>query len=105
MIIEINELFPYQCFGVRIEYEDEKKICWFKDNYDLQKYLNRYNLDKKNIKIDYRDEQPPESNTKHNRSVEQKPKSKSDGSKSPVRKRKSSVDPGRNIARNSKSKK
>ena len=100
-----TELFPYESFGVRLEVKAENRICWFKDDYDLQKHLNRYNLDKKTLKIDYRDEQPPEPNTKHKRSVEQKPKSKSDGSKSPVRKRKSSVDPGRNIARNSKSKK
>ena len=100
-----TELFPYESFGVRLEVKAENRICWFKDDYDLQKHLDRYKLDKKTLKIDYRDEQPSEPNTKHKRSVEQKPKSKSDGSKSPVRKRKSSVDPGRNIARNSKSKK
>lgn len=102
-----TELFPYQNHPYRLEFGEKKNttVCYFSCEEHLQKYLNRYNLDKKTLKIDYRDEQPPEPDTKHKRSVEQKPKSKSDGSKSPVRKRKSSVDPGRNIARNSKSKK
>ena len=37
------ELFPYESFGVRLDHKDEKKICWFKDDYDLQKYLNGIN--------------------------------------------------------------
>jgi len=98
------ELFPYESFGVRLEHLNEKRICWFKDDYELQKYLERYKLDKRTIKIDYRDE-PVVPSKKHKRSVEQKPKPKSDGSKSPVRKRKPSVDSTRNTTRTPKSKK
>jgi hypothetical protein len=100
-----TELFPYETFGVRLEHMNEKKICWFKDDYDLQKYLERYKLDTRKTKIDYRDAKPTEPNKKHKRKVEQKPKPKGDGSASPVRKRKSSVDSTRNTTRNSKSKK
>ena len=100
-----TELFPYETFGVRLEHMNEKKICWFKDDYDLQKYLERYKLDTRKTKIDYRDAKHTEPNKKHKRKVEQKPKPKGDGSASPVRKRKSSVDSTRNTTRNSKSKK
>ena len=71
------ELFPYESFGVRLDHKDEKKICWFKDDYDLQKYLERYKLDKRTIRIDYRDGEPTKSSEKRKRSVEQKPKPKS----------------------------
>jgi hypothetical protein len=45
------ELFPYESFGVRLEHLNEKRICWFKDDYELQKYLERYKLDKRTIKL------------------------------------------------------
>jgi hypothetical protein len=99
------ELFPYESFGVRLEHINEKRICWFKDDYELQKYLERYKLDKRTIKIDYRDGQPTKPSEKRKRSVEQKPEPKSKGSSGTVRKRKSSVDSTRNTARNTKRKK
>jgi len=86
------ELFPYESFGVRLEHINEKRICWFKDDYELQKYLERYKLDKRTIKIDYRDEQPTKPGQKRKRSVEQKPEPKSKGSSGAVRRRKPSVD-------------
>ena len=71
------DLFPFESFGVRLEHINEKRICWFKDDYDLQKYLERYKLDKRTIRIDYRDGEPTKPSQKRKRSVEQKPEPKS----------------------------
>jgi hypothetical protein len=99
------DLFPYESFGVRLEHKDEKRICWFKDDVDLQKYLNRYKLDKRTIKIDYRDGEPTKPSQKRKRSVEQKPKPKSEGSSSTSKKRTSSVDSSGNTSSTTKRKK
>ena len=100
-----TELFPYESFGVRIEIPKENRIAWFKDDYDLQKYLIRSKLDTKTVKIDYRDEKPPVRSKKHKRDVEQKPEPKNNRSVGSVRKRKSSVDSTRNTSRTTKRKK
>lgn len=99
-----TSLFPYENFPVRLEQKGENRICWFKDDHDLQKHINRYKLDKRTIKIDYRDE-PPVTSKRNKRSVEQKSKSKSDGSSGAVRKRKSSVDSTGDTSRSTKRKK
>jgi hypothetical protein len=99
------ELFPYESFGVRLEHINEKRICWFKDDYELQKYLERYKLDKRTIKIDYRDGEPVVRSKKHKRDVEQKSEPKSKGSSGTVRKRKPRVDSPRNTAGTTKHKK
>ena len=99
-----TSLFPYENFGVRLEVKAENRIAWFKDDYDLQKYLVRSKLDKRTLKIDYRDE-PPKSSKTNKRSVEQKSKPKSDRSAGAVRKRKSSVDSTRNTTGTTKRKK
>ena len=98
------ELFPYEKFGYRLEFGEKKNttICWFECSEHLDKYLERYKLDKRTIKIDYRDGEPIEPSQKRKRSVEQKSKPKSDRSASPIRKRKSSVDPTRNTTRNTR---
>jgi hypothetical protein len=100
-----TSLFPYENFPVRLHQKEENRVCWFKDEIDLQKYLNRYKLDKRTIKIDYRDGEPTDASKKRKRSVEQKPKSKGDGSVSTVRKRKPKLDTTGNTTRNSKRKK
>ena len=100
-----TSLFPYENFSVRIHQKEENRVCWFKDEIDLQKYLNRYKLDKRTIKIDYRDGEPTDTSKKRKRSVEQKSKPKSDGSSSTVRKRKPKLDTTGNTTRNSKRKK
>ena len=51
-------LFPYESFAIRLEKKEENRICWFKDDYDLQKHLIRYKLDKRKIKVFYRDGEP-----------------------------------------------
>ncbi len=102
-----TELFPYENHPYRLEFGEKKNptVCFFSCEEHLQKYLERYKLDSKTTKIDYRDGKPSESSKKHTRSVEQKPKPKSHGSASPVRKRKPSVDSTRNTTRSTKSKK
>ena len=101
-----TELFPYEKFAFRLEFGEKKNptVCWFECQEHLDKYLERYRLDKRTLKIDYRDE-PVVVSKKHERSVEQKTKPKSDGGTSAVRKRKSSVDSTRNTSRTSKPKK
>jgi len=102
-----TELFPYDKFGFRLEFGEKKNstVCYFECQEHLDKYLERYRLDKRTIKIDYRDGEPVDTSKKRKRSVEQKSKSKSDGGSSPVRKRKSSMDSTRNTTRTPKSKK
>jgi len=102
-----TELFPYDKFGFRLEFGEKKNstICWFECEEHLQKYLERYRLDSKTTKIDYRDGKPIESSKKHKRSVEQKSKPKSDGSTGAVRKRKPKLDSSKNTTRSTKSKK
>jgi hypothetical protein len=86
------QLFPYPSMSVRLEISEENRVCWFRDNYDLQKHLTRYKLDKKKIKIFYRDGEPIQQRKTNKRSVEQTPKPKSNRGSGTVRKRKSSVD-------------
>ena len=99
-----TELFPYETFAIRLEFGEKKNttICHFQCEEHLQKYLERYRLDKRTIKIDYRDGEPTQPSQKRKRSVEQKPGTKSKGSSGAVRKRKSNVDSTRNTTRNSR---
>jgi hypothetical protein len=101
------ELFPYEKFGFRLEFGEKKNItvCWFECQEHLDKYLERYKLDKRTIKIDYRDGKPVVRSKKHKRDVEQKPEPKSNRSSGSVRKRKSSVDSSRNTSGTTKRKK
>ena len=78
-------LFPFETFGVRLEIKEENRLCWFKDDYDLQKYLTRYKLDKRKIKVDYRNGEPAKSGKKHKRSLEQRTTKSSGGSSSESR--------------------
>ena len=102
---KVNDLFPYETFGVRLEHTNEKKISWFKDDYDLQKYLERYKLDKRTIRIDYRDGEPTEPSKKHKRSVEQKSGTKSKGSSGTSKGRTTRVDSVGNTTRTTRTKK
>jgi len=76
------QMFPYLSMSVRLEIKEENRLCWFKDDYDLQKYLTRYKLDKRKIKVDYRDGEPAKSGKKHKRSLEQRTTKSSGGSSS-----------------------
>lgn len=69
-----TELFPYENFPVRLYQKEENKIAWFKDDYDLQKHLERYKIDKRTIKIDYRDGEPTKSGKTNKKNLKQKSK-------------------------------
>jgi len=102
-----SELFPYETFPIRLEFGEKKNttICHFQCQEHLDKYLERYKLDKRTIKLDYRDREPAQPSQKRKRSVEQKSGTKSKGSSGTVRKRKPSVDSTRNTAGTTKRKK
>jgi hypothetical protein len=102
-----TSLFPYDTFPIRLEFGEKKNptICHFQCQEHLDKYLERYRLDTKTIKIDYRDEKPIRSRKTNKGSVEQKSKPKGKRSPSSVQKRKPSVDSAGNTARTTKRKK
>ena len=101
-----TELFPYEKFSFRLEFGEKKNstVCWFECQEHLDKYLERYKLDKRTLKIDYRDE-PPVKCKRNTGSVEQKPKPKSKGSSGTSKRRTTRVDSTRNTTRTTKSKK
>ena len=98
-----TELFPYESFGVRLEHINEKRICWFKDDYELQKYLERYRLDKRTIKIDYRDGKPVESGKKQQNSLQKRPRKTSNRSSSGSGRSTKKLDSPGNVGGSSKS--
>ena len=102
-----TELFPYENHPYRLEFGEKKNptVCYFSCEEHLQKYLERYKLDKRTLKIDYRDGKPPDTSEKRKRSVEQKPKPKSKGSSSASKGRTTRVDPPSNTSRSTKRKK
>ena len=102
-----TELFPYETFPIRIEFGEKKNttICHFQCQEHLDKYLERYKLDKRTIKLDYRDGEPTQPSQKRKRSVEQKPKPKGKGSAGSVSKRRTRMDPASNSASTTKRKK
>jgi hypothetical protein len=79
-----TELFPYENHPYRLEFGEKKNstVCFFSCEEHLQKYLTRYKLDTKTVKIDYRDEQPIKSNKKQQNSVEQRTRKTSSGGSS-----------------------
>ncbi len=70
-----SEQFPYETFPIKLQVKEGKSItvCFFQCDEHLQKHLERYKLDKNDIKIDYRDGEPVVRSKKHKRDVEQKP--------------------------------
>jgi len=102
-----TELFPYEKFGFRLEFGEKKNttVCWFECQEHLDKYLERYKMDKRTIKIDYRDGKPVDTSKKRKRSVEQEPKPKSKGSSGTSKGRTTCVDSTRNTTRTTKRKK
>ena len=76
------ELFPHENHPYRLEFGEKKNvtICWFSCEEHLQKYLERYKLDKRTIKIDYRDGEPVKSGKKLKNNLQQGTGKNSDGS-------------------------
>jgi hypothetical protein len=102
-----TELFPYDKFGFRLEFGEKKNttVCWFECQEHLDKYLERYRLDKRTIKIDYRDGEPVDTSKKRKRSVEQKPEPKGKRSSGTSKGRTTRVDSTRNTTGTTKRKK
>ena len=102
-----TSLFPYENFGYRLEFGEKKNvtICWFECQEHLDKYLERYKLDKRTIKLDYRDGEPVVLSKKHKGSVEQKSKPKSNRSSGTSKKRTTSVDSSKHTSGTTKRKK
>ena len=102
-----TELFPYETFPIRLEFGEKKNttICHFQCQEHLDKYLERCKLDKRTIKIDYRDGEPTKPSQKRKRSVEQKPEPKSKGSSGTSKGRTTRVDSTRNTTGTTKRKK
>jgi hypothetical protein len=95
-------VFPYETFPWRLEFTNT--VCYFECEEHLQKYLDRYNMKPKDIKVLNRDGKSLKSSQKHKKSVEQTTGKISNRSSGTVRKRKSSVDSTRNSTRSTKSK-
>jgi len=98
-------LFPYEKFGYRLEFGEKKNttVCWFECQEHLDKYLERYKLDKRTIKVDYRDGEPVSPRKRNKRSVEQTPRPKSNGSSGSSKGRTTRLDSTRNTSRTTKS--
>lgn len=75
-------LFPYLSFPIRLEFglKKDNTICFFQCEEHLQSYLNRYKLDRRKIKIDYKDGEPVKSGKKHKTNLQQKSGKNSDRS-------------------------
>jgi hypothetical protein len=102
-----TELFPYETFPIRLEFGEKKNttICHFQCQEHLDKYLERCKLDKRTIKIDYRDGEPTKPSQKRKRSVEQKSGTKSKGSSGTSKGRTTRMDSTRNTTGTTKRKK
>ena len=102
-----TELFPYETFPIRLEFGEKKNttICHFQCQEHLDKYLERCKLDKRTIKIDYRDGEPTKPSQKRKRSVEQKPEPKSKRSSGTSKGRTTRMDSTRNTTGTTKRKK
>lgn len=101
-----TELFPYETMSVRLEFGEkkDKTICYFQCNEHLEKYLTRYKLDKRKIKIDYRDGEPVKSGKTDKKKLQQGTGKSSGGSTSRSRGSTKNVDATRNSNRSHKSK-
>jgi hypothetical protein len=79
-----TELFPYENHPYRLEFGDKKNltICWFECEEHLNKYIVRYKLDKKIIKIDYKNAKPIKSSKKNKDNLQQGTTKTSDRSSS-----------------------
>lgn len=99
-----TSLFPYSSFPVRLEIKEENKIAWFKDEIDLEKHLTRYKLDKRKIKVQYRDEQSVKSSKSSKAKVRSRTTKSSNGSTTTNRRSTKKLDPSGNTGGTRKSK-
>ena len=101
-----TELFPYETLPIRLEFGEKKNItvCHFQCQEHLDKYLDRYKLDKRTIKIDYRDEKPIKSGKTNKTKVRQGTGEKHTGSTSRSKGSTKKLDASGTIGSTSKSK-
>jgi hypothetical protein len=101
-----TSLFPYESFDIRLQFGERKNItvCYFECDEHLQKYLNRHKLDKKTIKIDYRDGEPVKSSQTNKNNVQSGTGKTSNGSTNRNRRGTKSVDTNGNTRGTRKSK-
>lgn len=99
-------LFPYFSFPIRLEHGDKKEsaVCWFECEEHLQRYLDRYKLDKRKIKINYRDEQPTKSSKTNKKKLQSTTKKNGDRSGGGNRGSTKNLDTNRTSNRTRKSK-
>lgn len=97
--------FPYELFPWRLEYKDKSVICYFECEEHLQKYIDRYRLNPKNISVENRDGKSTISSKKHKGSIQSSTSSHRNGSAGAIRKRNTSMDSTGNSSGNSRKKK
>ena len=102
-----TSLFPHSNFPVRLEFGEkkEKTICYFECDAHLQKYITRYKLDKRKIKVDYRDAESTQSDETNKNKVRQGTRKTSSRSATKSTRSTKKLDSNRNTNRTSKSKK
>jgi hypothetical protein len=99
-----TEMFPYETFPIRLEFGEKKNttVSYFQCEEHLQKYLERYKLDKRTIKIDYRDGEPVKSGKANKTKVRQGTGKDSGGSTTRSRRSTKNVDSSGNTHRTRK---
>jgi hypothetical protein len=99
------QLFPYLSFPIRLEFglKKDNTICFFQCEEHLQSYVNRYKLDRREIKIDYRDGEPVKSGQKHTKGLQSGTTKNSGGSTSRSKGSTKNVDTNRTSNRTRKS--
>ena len=90
-----TSLFPYENHPYRLEFGEkkEKTVCFFSCEEHLQKYLTRYKLDKRSIKVDYRNGEPVKSSKTNKNSLEQRTRKTRSGSASGSKRSTKKLDP------------
>jgi hypothetical protein len=101
-----TDLFPYENHPYRLEFGEKKNttVCYFSCQEHLDKYLERYKLDKRTIKINYRDGEPTESGEKQQNNVQKRPRKTSNGSSSGSKRSTKKLDSTGTVSSTSKSK-
>lgn len=99
-----TSLFPYSTFPIRLEQIEENRICWFKDEVDLEKYLIRYKIDKKKVKIINADEQSIKSSKTDKTEIRPRARKNDTGSTNKPRGRPKKLDSNSNTCSTAKPK-
>lgn len=102
-----TELFPHENHPYRLEFGEKKNntVCWFSCEEHLDKYLERYKLDKRTVKIDYRDGKPTKSGKTNKTNIQQGTGKSSNRSSGGTTRSTKDVASDRNTTRTRKSKK